>query len=234
MEERFEDLVHEGVRQFHAKPCQQGEDDRPFPDDDVFPVPEKGVEGKPGEKGGDDHKAHVHNHFRVAELDSCHLGEDHDELVAGEHPGVAQDLQADADGRHQDGEEAEGHLSGIGFQRHVPQDPDPGVTQVPEHEGGQELQQVIHVPELPAHRHLGADEHQMHHPGECAHGNGAPPEVQDGRGTGGRSRAQVGFQGDRYAESDEDEPQSGYQIADYDILAHKILQIKNTKMRNNA
>ena len=91
------------------------------------------------------------------------------------------------------------------------------------------------VQHLAAHRHLRGDEQQVHHPGEGAEGDGGPFQVEDRRRAGRGRGAQVGFQGKRDAESDQDEAQSADQPARGDMfLGHKNLFKRNTKMHNNV
>ena len=181
--------------------------------------------------GGKGHQDDVLADFRVAELDARHLRENIDDLVAGEDPGLADDLEADAHGGQENGHQDEDDLHEIGGDSDILQEPDAGVAEIAEHEGGQQLQEVMDIQHLAAHDHLQDDENDVHHPGEGAEGNGGPFEVEDRGRAGDRSGPQVGFQGKGDAQGHQDESQGGDEITDDDIvLGHKILIKKPTKL----
>ena len=172
------------------------------------------------------------NHAKAAERatrmtsspDAGHFREDIDDLVAGEDPSLADDLETDAHGGQDDGGEDEDDLHQVGGDLDILQEPDAGVAEVAEHEGGKQLQQVMDIQHLAAHDHLQNDENDVHHPGESAEGNGGPFEVEDRGRTGDRSGPQVGFQGKRNPQGHQDETQRGDEVADDDIVfAHNFL-----------
>ena len=139
MEEGLEDLVHQGVRHLHAKPGENREDERPFPDDHVLPVPEGGAEAYPGEGGGKGHQEDVLADLGVAELNARHFREDGHNLVTGQDPCLADDFEADAHRGQEDRQEDEDDLHQVGRNLHILQEPDAGVAQVAEDKGGEQL-----------------------------------------------------------------------------------------------
>ena len=235
MEHRLEDLVHERVREFHAQAGEGGQDKGAFPDDDVLAIAPGAAEAHPGEGDGEGHQEDVLADLGVAELDFRHLGKHVDDLVAREDPSLADDLEADAHGRKEDRNEDQDDLHQVGGDFDILEDPDAGVAEVTEYEGGEQLQEIMDIQHLASHDHLRGDEQDVHHPGERAEGDGGPFEVEDGGRAGHGSGAQVGFQGKRDAEGDQDQAQGGDEVADGDIvLSHKKTRQRTTKMHNYA
>ena len=217
-QQRQEELVDQRVRAFHAQSGQEGQDEGPFPDDDIFSVPEETPEGEPGESGRQGDQADIEDDLDIAEFRAGNFGDDGRELVAGQDPGIGDHLDPDTDGCQQDADQAEDHPEGITVRRNPLDGPDGGVAQVAEHEGGRNLHQVLGLEFLAEQDHLRQDEEDMHHPSEGADTDGAPFEMEYGRRAGDGRRAEVGFQGKGYADGDQDQTEGRDTVVDENIL----------------
>ena len=155
----------------------------------------------------------VETYLRIPELYAEEVSQRRICHLSGQHPGISLDLQADAEGSDEDGQNHQQDAHGIAPCRNPVESPDRQVREDSENQGGRYLHQAFKSESASQQCNLEKYEKEVHHYGELADGPDMEAEnVESSRKgchiwrTGDRGGAKVGFYGQGHAYSHEREP----------------------------
>ena len=176
----------------------------------------------------------IEQDFYRTETGLGHIRQHNCRHLTGQHPGIADDLQPDADGGDENGQDAEEHLRFIRIHLQPVEGPDGGIAQIAEYEGGGDLHQVGDLEPAAQNGRLDEDEHDVHHPRQGPDGEETPLEIHDGGRAGNGSRTQIGFQGEGHADSHENQSEAGNGIALQEIFGFGFHRFDNFRICRQA
>ena len=141
--------VDKGIGGLHAEAGEDGLDECAFAYDDGLAIACQEPEEDEREDDCHSHERDVHYDLHSAEFGLCLLRQDVEGAVGREYPALADDLQADAYRREDDGGKAESYLYKVICRRGVKgvEKPDGRIDEISEYQYRKYLQHVLLLPD---------------------------------------------------------------------------------------